>query len=164
MNKCSLLLQSKLFIMPRPKNNRIVHEPPIFTDFKPIGVKGLSLEQVMLSLDEFEAFRLADHLGLSHEEAAEEMEISRPTFTRLIDKARQKIADFIINGKMLNIDGGNIHFRNNIIKCQSCGQMFRTKFNEDINECPSCHSKNILNLAGGFGHGKCCNRSKSKRR
>ena len=149
--------------MPRPKNNRIVHEPPIFTDFKPIGVKGVSLETVLLSLDEFEAFRLADHIGLSHESAAEEMEISRPTFTRLIEKARRKIADFIMNGKMLNIDGGNIHFRNNIIKCQSCGHMFRTKFNDTITECPACHSKNLLNLAGGFGHGQCCgNRNQNR--
>jgi len=143
--------------MPRPKNNRLVHEPPIFTDFKPVGLKGLSLEQVLLSLDEFEAFRLADYIGLSQEEAASEMEISRPTFSRLIEKARQKIADFIINGKVLNIDGGNVHFRNNIIKCKSCGQMFRIKFNEEITECPVCRSKNILNLAGGFGHGQCCN-------
>jgi predicted DNA-binding protein (UPF0251 family) len=149
--------------MPRPKNNRIVHEPPIFTDFKPIGLKGVALEQVQLSLDEFEAFRLADHLGLSHEEAAEEMEISRPTFSRLIEKARTKIASFIIEGKMLNIDGGNIHFRNNIIKCQSCGHMFRTKFNDTVTECPACHSKNLLNLAGGFGHGKCCSHRNQKR-
>jgi len=143
--------------MSRPQNNRVVHEPPIFTDFKPIGVKGISLELITLSLDEFEAFRLADHLGLSHEEASEEMEISRPTFTRLIEQARKKIADFIMNGKMLSIDGGNIHFRNNIIKCQSCGHMFKTNFTDVITECPACHSTNLLNLAGGFGHGKCCN-------
>ena len=149
--------------MPRPKNNRIVYEPPIFTDFKPIGVRGVSLDQVVLNLDEFEAFRLADHIGLSHEEAAEEMEISRPTFSRLIEKARKKIADFIISGKVLNIDGGNIHFRNNIIRCKDCGQMFRISFNEKIMECPACHSKNILNLAGGFGHGKCCNNRNQKR-
>ncbi|MGE0089712.1 MAG: DUF134 domain-containing protein [Bacteroidales bacterium] len=143
--------------MPRPQNNRTVHEPPIFTDFKPIGVKGVSLESVTISLDEFEAFRLADHLGLSHEEAADEMDISRPTFSRLIEQARKKIADFIMNGKLLSIDGGNVHFRNNIIKCQSCGHMFRTNFTDIITECPACQSKNLLNLAGGFGHGKCCN-------
>jgi uncharacterized protein len=149
--------------MPRPKNNRIVHEPPIFTDFKPVGLKGVSLEQVLLNLDEFEAFRLADHVGFSHEESAEEMEISRPTFTRLIEKARNKVAKFIIEGKVLNIDGGNVHFRNNIIKCQSSGQMFRTKFNVPIEECPACHSKNLLNLAGGFGHGKCCSHRNQNR-
>ena len=161
MNICSLhLWQTFIFyFMPRPKNNRIVHEPPVFTNFKPIGVRGVSLEQVLLSLDEYEAFRLADHIGLSHEEAAGEMEISRPTFTRLIEKARKKIASFIIEGKILNIDGGNIHFRTNLIKCQSCGHMFKTKFSDIVTECPACHSQNLLNLAGGFGHGKCCSNS-----
>lgn len=142
--------------MSRPKNNRIVHEPPLFTSFKPMGVKGLSLEQVYLSLDEFEAFRLSDKNGLSQAEAAEEMEISRPTFSRLIEEARKKIAELIVNGKLLNIEGGNIHFRKNIMRCQSCGHMFRINFNDSLTECPSCNSKNLLNLAGGFGHGRCC--------
>lgn len=153
----------KKVYMPRPKNNRIVHEPPLFSEFKPIGVKGQTLEQVILSLDEFEAIRLADYMKLSHEEASEEMEISRSTFTRLIEQAREKIADFIIKGKLLNIEGGNIHFRNNIIRCQSCGHMFKIKFNESISECPACHSKNLINLAGGFGHGRCCVNHNQKR-
>ena len=50
-------------------------------------------------------------------EAAEEMEISRPVFSRLIEQARKKIAQLIINGHLLSIEGGNIHFRKNIIKC-----------------------------------------------
>lgn len=159
----TLLRKSKLNSMPRPKNNRIVHEPPLFTDFKPTGVKGVDLDQVQLSLDEFEAIRLADYLGLSQEEAAGEMEISRPTFTRLIEKARKKLSEFIVEGRMLSIDGGNIHFRNNIIKCNSCGHMFRTKFNDVITKCPVCDSESILNLAGGFGHGKCCTNRNQKR-
>jgi Zn finger protein HypA/HybF involved in hydrogenase expression len=107
-------------------------------------------------LDEFEAFRLVDYNGLSHAEAADEMEISRSTFTRLIEKTRRKIADFLIHGKVLTISGGNIHFRRNIISCKSCGHKFNTSFNSLTTECPICHSKNIINLAGGFGHGKCC--------
>lgn len=75
--------------MPRPISNRIVHEPPLFTEFKPIGIPVRSLEQVKLSLDEYEAIRLADRIGLSHEEAAEEMGISRSTFSRLIEKSRK---------------------------------------------------------------------------
>jgi len=142
--------------MPRPQDNRIVHEPPLFTEFKPIGIKGQDLERVLLTLDEFEAFRLADYNGLSHAEAAEEMEISRSTFTRLIEKSRKKIAELIIQGKLLSIEGGSIHFRNNIIQCQNCGHMFRTNISNSISECPACHSKNLINLAGGFGHGKCC--------
>ena len=142
--------------MPRPKNKRIVYEPPLFTEFKPVGIAGRSLEQVSLSLDEFEAVRLADYNGFSHEEASEEMEISRSTFTRLIEKARKKMADFVMNGKILTIEGGNVHFRNNIIQCLDCGHMFKTKIGMSIIECPSCKSKKVLNLAGGFGHGKCC--------
>ncbi len=142
--------------MSRPKNKRIVHEPPIFTNFKPIGVKRTNLLEVNLALDEFEAIRLADHLGYSHAEAAEEMDISRSTFTRLIEKSRNKIADFIINGKLLSISGGSIHFRKNIIFCKSCGHMLNTDIKEQITNCPNCKSTNLMNLAGGFGHGKCC--------
>jgi len=142
--------------MPRPQFNRIVHEPPLFSDFKPIGVRGHDLEQIILTLDEFEAFRLADQLGYSHALAADEMEISRSTFSRLIEKARKKIADFIILGRTLTIGGGAIHFRVNIIQCRDCGHMFKTNFEKPITECPSCHSKRIINMAGNFGHGKCC--------
>ncbi|MQY78749.1 MAG: DUF134 domain-containing protein [Bacteroidetes bacterium] len=142
--------------MPRPEKHRIVHEPPIFTEFKPIGVAGRFLERTYLSLDEFEAFRLADFVGLSHAEASDEMEISRSTFTRLIEKARKKIADLIIHGKVLTIDGGNIHFRNNIIRCYDCGHMFNINIKTSFTECPECKSTNLINLAGGFGHGRCC--------
>lgn len=147
--------------MPRPKNNRIVYEPPIYTEFKPVGSRGQNLEVIDLTLDEFEALRLADQKAMSHAEAAEEMEISRSTFTRLIEQARKKLTDFIIHGKLLSINGGNVHFRNNLIKCQGCGHMFKTSFNQMITECPVCKSTDLLNLAGGFGHGNCC-RHRSK--
>ena len=142
--------------MPRPQFNRIVHEPPLFSDFKPIGVRGHDLKQTTLTLDEFEAIRLADQLGFSHAQAADEMEISRSTFTRLIEKARKKMADFIIEGRLLKIGGGSVHFRVNIIQCKDCGHMFKTDFEQNITECPACHSKRIINVAGNYGHGKCC--------
>ncbi|MCK4750142.1 MAG: DUF134 domain-containing protein [Bacteroidales bacterium] len=142
--------------MPRPQFNRIVHEPPLFSDFKPIGVRGYDLEQIILTLDEFEALRLADQLGLSHSLAADEMEISRSTFSRLIEKARKKIADFLIQGKILTIGGGTVHFRVNTIRCKDCGHMFNIDFEQSLTECPACLSKNLIDLAGNFGHGKCC--------
>ena len=147
--------------MPRPENKRIVHEPPMFGEFKPVGIPGRSLTQVFLTLDEFEAVRLADFIGLSHEEASLEMEISRPTFTRLIEKARKKMADFLVSGKMLTIDGGSIHFRNNIIQCNDCGYMFRMVMGIKIDKCPDCKSTNLVNRAGGYGHGQCCIEKKS---
>jgi len=145
-----------LFIMPRPRFSRIVHEPPLFSDFKPVGIRGRNLEQIILPLDEFEALRLADQLGLSHALAADEMEISRSIFSRLIEKARKKIADFIVLGKTLTIGGGTIHFRVNIIQCKDCGHMIKINFQQKIAECPACHSKKIINLAESYGHGRCC--------
>ena len=153
MHICALYLS---FTMPRPQHNRIVHEPPLFSKFKPIGARGEDLKPIVLTLDEFEAFRLADQLGYSHAMAADEMEISRSTFSRLIEKTRKKIADFIILGGSLTIDGGSVHFRVNIIQCQDCNHMFKMSFDKDISQCPACHSNRIINLAGNFGHGKCC--------
>jgi len=142
--------------MPRPQKERKVHKPPFYTCFKPTGIAAKDLKQLTLSLDEYEAIRLADFYDMSQEEASEEMEISRPTFTRLIEAARKKMADFLINGKVLNLEGGNIHFKNNVIKCEDCGHMFTVSLKYDIKDCPNCKSSNITNLAGGFGHGKCC--------
>jgi predicted DNA-binding protein (UPF0251 family) len=144
------------YSMARPQDNRMVHEPPLFTHFKPTGIKGRELEEIFLTLDEFEAVRLADYKGFSHAEAADEMEISRSTFTRLIEKSRKKIASMIIEGKLLSIDGGSIHFRKNILQCQDCGHMFKINISAAITKCPACESGNLINLAGGFGHGLCC--------
>ena len=142
--------------MPRPQYNRIVHEPPLFSEFKPIGRRKKDLEQIVLTLDEFEAFRLADQLGFSHAVAAEEMEISRSTFSRLIEKSRKKIADFIIQGRTLTIGGGSVHFRANIIQCNDCGHMFKINFDQKITVCSECNSKKLINMAGSYGHGRCC--------
>lgn len=148
--------------MARPEKHRIVYTPPLFSEFKPTGIAGNLLEHEELSLDEFEALRLADYEGMSHSEAAQEMEISRSTFTRLIEKARKKIASFIIKGKKLVIDGGKIHFKNNIFKCNNCGNTFNINISSPLTKCPSCNSTNLQNLAGGFGHGDCCVKSHKK--
>ncbi len=66
------------------------------------------LEEVVMSLDEFEAMRLADLDGLYQEQAAEKMKVSRPTFSRIIDAAHQKLADAIVHGKALRIEGGPV--------------------------------------------------------
>jgi predicted DNA-binding protein (UPF0251 family) len=146
--------------MPRPEKQRMVHSPPLFNSFKPTGIGRNKLIPVSLSLDEYEAVRLADYLGLDHAEAAEMMEISRSTFTRLIDKARSKVSKFIVEGTELTIGGGNIHFRGNIIRCLDCEHMFNTGFDNIFTECPACGSTKLLDTAGGYGHGRCCNNSR----
>ncbi len=80
---------------------------PGFTYFKPQGVPMRDLEEVILSVDEYEALRLADMDGLSQEEAAKKMGISQPTFYRLLSSARRKVSQAIVNGKAIRIEGGN---------------------------------------------------------
>jgi predicted DNA-binding protein (UPF0251 family)/DNA-directed RNA polymerase subunit RPC12/RpoP len=142
--------------VPRKTINRQVKEPPLFDIFKPRGVAVQKNEFIIMNLDEFEAIRLADYLGLDHKESSLEMEISRSTFSRLITRARKKLARLIIEGKQLKIDGGQVHFRQNIYECHSCGHKFKMSIQEEVKTCPSCGSRNLFDLAGGFGHGRCC--------
>jgi len=93
--------------MPRPRLCRRVSFQPNITYFKPIGKRIIKLEEIILNVDEFEAVRLKDLLGLEQEKAAKEMNISQPTFHRLVLSARKKIADAIINSKAIKIKGGN---------------------------------------------------------
>jgi predicted DNA-binding protein (UPF0251 family) len=72
--------------------------------FKPCGIPGHSLERVYLNKDEMEAIRLSDYLGLYQEDAAKEMDVSRPTFSRILASARKKIALALIEGKTLEIE------------------------------------------------------------
>ena len=142
--------------MARPEKNRSVQLPPLFNRFKPAGIMNCDLLEVLLSLDEYEALRLADYDGLEHSEAAELMKISRPTFTRLISRARNKIAEFLVEGKALSIEGGAVHFRENIIHCLECGHRYRAKISGGKIKCPDCGSENCRDIAKSFGHGRCC--------
>ena len=94
--------------MPRPKCLRRICGVPGVTYFKPAGVPLRALEEVIVTLDEVEAIRLADLDGSYQEQAAERMLISRPTFSRLIESAHRKIADALVNGKALRFEGGAI--------------------------------------------------------
>jgi predicted DNA-binding protein (UPF0251 family) len=142
--------------MARPEKDRKVYEPPAFKCFKPAGVRKGMLETVILTLDEYEALRLADYHGLEHSEAAEKMSISRPTFTRLVSRARKKLSDMLINGKVLQIEGGAVHFAQNKIKCLACGNIFQDSLDQNEYICPDCGSRLFEDMAKGFGHGRCC--------
>jgi len=76
--------------------------------FKPAGIPGRMLDEVIITLDELESVRLADFEGLYQERAAELMGVSRPTFGRIVEAARRKIADALIHGKLLRIAGGPV--------------------------------------------------------
>jgi predicted DNA-binding protein (UPF0251 family) len=92
----------------RPFCCRRIAGKPAASIFKPIGVPVTELDEVVMTLDEFEAIRLADLDGLYQEAAAGQMNVSRPTFSRIVDSARKKIADALVHGKALRIEGGPV--------------------------------------------------------
>ena len=94
--------------MPRPCCLRHIDVLPCSVYFKPAGIPVRQLEEVVLTLDELETLRLADLEGLYQEQAAEKMKISRPTFSRIVAQARRKVADALIHGKALRLEGGAV--------------------------------------------------------
>jgi len=90
----------------RPKKIRWVNREPGERCFKPLCKPLKKLRGVYLTLDEFEAVRLADLEELRQIDAAKKMHISRPTFSRIVTLARKKIADALVNIKVIKIEGG----------------------------------------------------------
>lgn len=91
--------------LPRRRRRRKIGLRPKFKYFGP--GKGGSASEVVLRVEEFEAIRLKDFEGLDQVEAAERMDVSQPTFHRILVSARKKIADSMVNGKALRITGGS---------------------------------------------------------
>jgi uncharacterized protein len=110
--------------------------------FKPAGVPARQLEAVEIGLDELEALRLADLEGLYQDAAAERMGVSRPTFGRLIERARHKIASALMDSKMIVFKGGPVMARDErSFECKQCGTRFAVPHGTGRPEaCPSCQS------------------------
>lgn len=90
--------------MVRPCKRRRIRGNPDCEFFKPAGIRKIELEEINLEIEEFEAIRLKDFEGLEQKECAKKMEISQPTFQRILVVARKKISDAIINGKAIRIN------------------------------------------------------------
>lgn len=93
--------------MPREAKCRRVEFIPPVKAFKPVGIALSNLEEVVLKVEEIEAIRLKSHLNLEQEECAQMMQISRPTFQRILSEAYAKVADALSNGKGIRIEGGS---------------------------------------------------------
>jgi len=94
--------------MARPPKARILSTAMPRRGFRPYGASGSTADDVVLTFDEAEALRLADLDGLYQQAAAQRMGVSRPTFARIIESARRKMADALLNGKKLRVEGGVI--------------------------------------------------------
>ncbi|MBR0598283.1 DUF134 domain-containing protein [Sinanaerobacter chloroacetimidivorans] len=154
--------------MARPTKWRKIENIPAIPYFVPSEQDIPELPKNVLKLEELEAIRLKDLEGLEQEECASRMEVSRPTFQRILISAREKIADSLINGKTILIEGGN--FTRNIcpVKCSGCGKEWMESF-EKLDAikhkeyvCPSCGSPDITcekSCKGKFCHKNCCHHS-----
>jgi uncharacterized protein len=129
---------------------------PGVTYFKPAGIPFKSLEEIRLSLEEAEALRLKDIDGSEQEQCAEKMNISRPTFQRILYSARNKVADAILNGKAIRIEGGNFEIAHNRFRCHG-GHEWDAENPPD--SCPKCETSDIHPMSE---EETCCGRKRVK--
>ena len=92
--------------MPRPRKWRRVCRMPRVDAFGPAGEPGQT-EAVILRVDEYEVIRLMDWEGFDQDRCANQMGVARSTIQRIYESARKKLADFLVNGKPLRIEGGD---------------------------------------------------------
>jgi predicted DNA-binding protein (UPF0251 family)/DNA-directed RNA polymerase subunit RPC12/RpoP len=130
--------------MPNKIRCRKVMMPPPMDGYKPFGIPLRQLESVTLFLEEFEAIRLVDHEDLRQEEAAKKMDVSRPTFTRIINQARKKVAKAFVEGRAILIQGGNYITEDSWYKCHRCNETMTTL--KPAKQCRNCNSEEIVQL------------------
>ncbi len=125
--------------MPRPMKRRRVCSLPDNVSFGPLGTLG-DQEEVRMTVDEYETIRLIDLEGFTQEAAAGQMNVGRTTVQAIYADARKKLADALVNGKFLIIDGG---------KYQLCD------YSEDF--CgPACRRHKGQGPGHGHGRGQGC--------
>lgn len=123
--------------MPRPKHQRKISVPPIMTGYKPFGISGNRLCSVTLQFDEYEAIRLLDYEGMNQELAAEKMNVSRPTLTRIYENARKTLATAFVEGKLILIEGGPVYFDKQWFRCKRCHKLIAGMGNHT--KCSHCN-------------------------
>ncbi len=145
--------------MARPPKPRRVELMPEVTLFKPAGIPIRELEEVVLTVEELEALRLKDLEGLEQEECATRMNVSRPTFQRVLTASRYKVADALVGGKVLRVEGGHYRLAKRQFRCRTCESEFELPFGTGQRgieiQCPRCHNQAVQRIdQGGHGSGR----------
>jgi uncharacterized protein len=122
--------------MARPQKSRKVFNPPLMKGFKPFGIPECEIEQVTLKIEEYESFKLIDYDMHSQDEAAELMNVSRPTFTRIYNRALKSIIKAFVEGKAIVIQGGNYQFDKEWYRCKKCYRLIEGL--ENHIKCSNC--------------------------
>jgi len=155
--------------MPRQRCCGLIDDFPVCKKFYPYPLT--EKNDVVIHLEEIEAIRLKDIVGLEQAECAKAMGLSRPTFQRILHSARVKVANALIEGRTIIIEGGNYTVKKRVFECVDCGQVWEVepctvggKHGYEI-ACPKCNSMKKMKLengirhaCGGAGHhgGGCC--------
>ena len=137
---------NKYLMSPRPKNIRKVNNMPSVAGFKPIASNSSRKDTIFLHFEEYEAIRLCDYEMKTQQEASVSMGVSRPTLSRIYTSARQKIAQALVRGVVIMIEGGVAYTDSEWFRCGVCGLVFNN-INPTLKirkmECPICHSNDI---------------------
>jgi len=132
--------------MPRPVKLRRVEIIPGIKYFKPAGIPLRVLDEIRLSVEELESMRLRDIEKLEQEQCAVRMSVSRPTFQRILNSAREKIAGALLYGKAIRIEGGRFEMAHRKCKCSN-GHEWLASFEEitgkNLLNCPQCNTENM---------------------
>ena len=130
--------------MARPLKKRRVGCKPEANYFKPRGIPVADLDEVVLTLDELEAIRLADLEECYQEKAAEQMDVSRQTFGNIIRSAHKKIAVALVRGKALKIQGGIFTMIEKLFQCDDCRHEWSVPYGTGRPKgCPQCSGPNL---------------------
>jgi len=139
--------------MVRPQKERRIENLPPITHYKPVGIPLHDIEEIIVTIEEMEAIRLADIEQLDQATAAASMEISRPTFHRIINLAHQKIATALWQGQAIRVDGGKFRIDHQCRTdlrhccCHTCGHKWTVphgigKRIHDLS-CPICQTSTV---------------------
>jgi predicted DNA-binding protein (UPF0251 family) len=126
--------------MPRRRRLRKVLSPPGFMGFKPYGIMQKKRDCVELLYEEYEAIKLADYNLMNHQEASQLMGISRPTFARIYETARRKIALALVETKEIKTVFGYVWLDGNWFICNNCNARFTIQDLLNEQNCPLCKS------------------------
>ena len=136
--------------MPRPQRCRRVCREPEYSCFMPEGIR--DGQDVMLTVDEYEALNLVDYRKLTHEQCAAQMDISRTTVTEIYESARFKVADAIVNGKRLVIGGGRYRLCDGSA-APGCGRNCPRRPGEETEIPEMKKGDNIMRIAATYENG-----------
>jgi predicted DNA-binding protein (UPF0251 family) len=147
--------------MSRPRKCRKIGFIPNIIQFIPEGYSKNNDDAIFMTIEELEVIRLIDLLQLEQTESAEKMGVSRATIQRILSSARKKIADSLINGKKIVIEGGDYKISNCKYVCEKCGNQYLSE--GDFNTvCPSCGSDKYKCRTSKEFCRKNCNRYRSE--